>query len=335
MPNRADIVQDRRLADGHRVWNSAVVGSVRTGALESGPRARRVPGARTGARGVERRYGPQLASLGRIAYGLDAIITEATGLAAEVARFLEDGLVVNAAYFSNRAGRSFSTSSDLADFLILEEQLMPGEAEQIAALTISRARDQGLEAAGITVDLIDGAAMMVIGRELKVEFEAISRYLAPRRFVERRTALGSPSPDSMRTFVAHRRQDHNERNERMDKRAGSRSGRGSRTSRDSPRSHVELAIRKGNGYPSAHSQTETTPESALLVAVDAHGSTWEITDSLEELARLVESVDAEVVGSVTQRLNSPVSATYLGKGKIEEIKDAQGVARLRRCRGQR
>jgi GTP-binding protein HflX len=54
--------------------------------------------------------------------------------------------------------------------------------------------------------------------------------------------------------------------------------------------------------------------------VDAHGSTWEITDSLEELARLVESAEAEVVGSVTQRLNSPVSATYVGSGKIDEIK---------------
>ena len=47
--------------------------------------------------------------------------------------------------------------------------------------------------------------MMVIGRELKVEFEAISRYLAPRRFIERRTAVGAPSPDAVRTFVAHRR----------------------------------------------------------------------------------------------------------------------------------
>ncbi len=163
-------------------------------------------------------YGPQLASLGRLAYGLDAIGTESAGLISEVAHFLEDGLLVNAAYFSNRAGRSFSTSSDLADFLIIEERLTPSEAEQIAALTISRARDQGLEAAGITADLIDGAAMMVIGRELKVEFEAISRYLAPRRFIERRTALGAPSPDAVRTFVAHRRQDHTERNERMDSR---------------------------------------------------------------------------------------------------------------------
>jgi argininosuccinate lyase len=163
-------------------------------------------------------YGPQLASLGRIAYGLDAIGEEAIDLAAQVAHFLEEGLVVNVAYFSNRAGRSFSTSSDLADFLIVEERLTPADAEQIAALTISRARDQGLEAAGITADLIDGAAMMVIGRELKVEFEAISRYLAPRRFVQRRGALGAPSPEAMRTFVDHRWQDHNERNAGIDQR---------------------------------------------------------------------------------------------------------------------
>ena len=57
-----------------------------------------------------------------------------------------------------------------------------------------------------------------------------------------------------------------------------------------------------------------------MIAVDAHGSTWEITDSLEELARLVESVDAQVVGAVTQRLNSPVAGTYVGSGKVEEIK---------------
>ena len=41
---------------------------------------------------------------------------------------------------------------------------------------------------------------------------------------------------------------------------------------------------------------------------------------MEELARLVESAEAEVVGSVTQRLKSPVSGTYVGSGKIDEIK---------------
>jgi hypothetical protein len=163
-------------------------------------------------------YGPQLASISRIAYGLDAIASEAIGVMDQVTRFLDEGLVVNASWFSNRAGKSFSTSSDLADFLMIEEKLSPGDAEQIASLTIARARDQGLEAAGITVDLIDGAALMVIGRELKVEFEAISRYLAPRRFIERRTAVGAPAPDAIRAFVLHRWQDHNDRNERTAKR---------------------------------------------------------------------------------------------------------------------
>ncbi len=65
--------------------------------------------------------------------------------------------------------------------------------------------------------------------------------------------------------------------------------------------------------------TTANREAALLIAVDAHGSSWEISDSLEELARLVESVDAEVVGSVTQRLSHPVGGTYMGKGKLEEI----------------
>jgi GTP-binding protein HflX len=86
-----------------------------------------------------------------------------------------------------------------------------------------------------------------------------------------------------------------------------------------PGSHIALIARK-IAIRRHNTQIETTREAALLVAVDTRGSSWEITDSLEELARLVESVDAEVVGSVTQRLNSPVASTYVGSGKVEEIK---------------
>ncbi len=43
-------------------------------------------------------------------------------------------------------------------------------------------------------------------------------------------------------------------------------------------------------------------------------------DSLEELARLAETAGAEVVGSVTQKLSHPLAGTYVGKGKLEEIK---------------
>ncbi len=57
------------------------------------------------------------------------------------------------------------------------------------------------------------------------------------------------------------------------------------------------------------------------MAVEQPGQAWAAADSLEELARLAETVDVEVAGSVTQRLPRPVSGTYVGKGKLEEVKE--------------
>lgn len=59
----------------------------------------------------------------------------------------------------------------------------------------------------------------------------------------------------------------------------------------------------------------------MLVAVETHGQTWAVQDSLEELARLAETVEVEVVGSVTQKLRAPHPATFVGKGKVEEIRE--------------
>jgi GTP-binding protein HflX len=59
----------------------------------------------------------------------------------------------------------------------------------------------------------------------------------------------------------------------------------------------------------------------MLVAVDKYGATWQVSDSLEELARLAETAGVEVVGSVTQKLSHPLAGTYVGKGKLQEIKE--------------
>ncbi len=48
---------------------------------------------------------------------------------------------------------------------------------------------------------------------------------------------------------------------------------------------------------------------------------WETADSLEELARLAETAGIEVVGAVSQKLSRPHPATYVGKGKLAEIKE--------------
>lgn len=48
--------------------------------------------------------------------------------------------------------------------------------------------------------------------------------------------------------------------------------------------------------------------------------TWTADESLDELAQLAATAGAEVVGTVTQRLREPVTATYLGKGKLDEVR---------------
>jgi GTP-binding protein HflX len=67
--------------------------------------------------------------------------------------------------------------------------------------------------------------------------------------------------------------------------------------------------------------TDKPNEQALLVAIERPDDTWDATDSLEELAQLAETVDVEVVGSVVQKLEHPHPRTYVGKGKLAEIKE--------------
>jgi len=67
--------------------------------------------------------------------------------------------------------------------------------------------------------------------------------------------------------------------------------------------------------------TEAKVERALLVGVGGKSSNhdWSVIDSLEELAHLTKTAGANVVGTLTQKLDSPSPTYYIGKGKIEEL----------------
>ncbi len=62
-------------------------------------------------------------------------------------------------------------------------------------------------------------------------------------------------------------------------------------------------------------------ERTLLVGVGGKSSNhdWSVIDSLEELAHLTKTAGANVVGTLTQKLDSPSPTYYIGKGKIEEL----------------
>ena len=55
-------------------------------------------------------------------------------------------------------------------------------------------------------------------------------------------------------------------------------------------------------------------------AGNGHGGNGHTVDPLDELAGLVETAGAKVVGRVTQNRPNPDPATYIGQGKVQEIK---------------
>ena len=75
---------------------------------------------------------------------------------------------------------------------------------------------------------------------------------------------------------------------------------------------------------------EQEKERVVLVAVCA-GENQDALESLSELGELAKTAGAEAVGSLVQNLSHPNPGTYLGSGKIEELKqlvlalDANGV----------
>jgi len=64
------------------------------------------------------------------------------------------------------------------------------------------------------------------------------------------------------------------------------------------------------------------PETAILVGVIRQGQTEELaSDYLGELAFLAETAGAEIHGVFTQRLEVPHPKTFLGSGKLEQVKE--------------
>lgn len=62
-------------------------------------------------------------------------------------------------------------------------------------------------------------------------------------------------------------------------------------------------------------------ERVVLVGQWAHGSSKEAEVSLRELAALAETAGSEVLDGVLQRRPHPDPATYIGKGKAEQVRD--------------
>lgn len=72
--------------------------------------------------------------------------------------------------------------------------------------------------------------------------------------------------------------------------------------------------------------TKRPRERAFLVGVELHNQEQilSLNDSLAELARLATTAGLNVVGQTTQKLNTPNSKTFIGSGKVDEVKTLAG-----------
>ena len=68
--------------------------------------------------------------------------------------------------------------------------------------------------------------------------------------------------------------------------------------------------------------TDVVPEKAILVSICPSGQTMERTEEyLDELAFLLETAGGMALRRVVQRLERPDTRTYIGSGKLEELKE--------------
>ncbi|MBT8399413.1 MAG: GTPase HflX [Rhodothermia bacterium] len=76
-----------------------------------------------------------------------------------------------------------------------------------------------------------------------------------------------------------------------------------------------------------HSNGTEKRETAILVGVVLPSiASWEIDDSLDELSLLADTAGADVTDRVVQTLATINPATYIGKGKVQELK---GLVKMR------
>src|SRR6185295_593340 len=90
---------------------------------------------------------------------------------------------------------------------------------------------------------------------------------------------------------------------------GRRGGRAGRRQRDAV---VPLSTKLHSTAPVA--------ERAVLVGVDVPKARIPARESVEELARLADTAGLQVVGLAVQPLRRIQPATYIGAGKVEEVK---------------
>jgi len=118
-----------------------------------------------------------------------------------------DNLIVKKDIMLRHAQRGFSTATELAAFLFREAHLPLRIAHAVVGESVHEVWERRGTAVDIDAEVVDRAAVKIIGKPLHVDPKGLARALDATHFVEAHQSQGAVAPKEVHRMVGRRRQD--------------------------------------------------------------------------------------------------------------------------------
>ncbi|RPJ31889.1 MAG: argininosuccinate lyase [Planctomycetaceae bacterium] len=129
-----------------------------------------------------------------------------------------NNLIVKKDIMLRHAQRGFSTATELAAFLFRETHLPLRVAHAIVGESVHEVWEKGGTATDINTDVVDRAAVQIIGKPLQLAPKGLARALDATHFVEAHKSQGAVAPKEVHRMVTRRRQNLKKAQDRHAKR---------------------------------------------------------------------------------------------------------------------
>ncbi len=111
-----------------------------------------------------------------------------------IARLLVDSCTPNRESMLRKVERNFSTLTDVADLLVRECKISFREAHHVAGAAVRIALDRGIDACDIDRDVLESAALSILGRKLGISAQLALTCGDPTKSIQERRSRGGASP---------------------------------------------------------------------------------------------------------------------------------------------
>jgi argininosuccinate lyase len=112
---------------------------------------------------------------------------------------------INKAAMKRACEANFSTATDLADLIVKEKDIPFRKAHEIVGRVVSKAIKAGIGVKEIDSKFIDGVAVEILKKPLKIEDEKVRKALDPSEAVKAKKVVGGPAPKEVKRMLGERK----------------------------------------------------------------------------------------------------------------------------------